>query len=361
MQLFAGAKISHGLESKRAEKAVRESEERARLIVDTASDAFVAVDATSIIVDWNRQAETIFGWSRQEAIGLPWVETMVPQRYREAHLRDLHRFLATDEDSTLNRRIESVALHRDGHEFPVELSMTLLRLGGTYVFNTFIRDITERRAVERMKEEFVSLVSHELRTPLTSIRGSLGLLAGGVLGPLSKKGKRMLDIAVANTDRLIRLLNDILDIERMASGQVIMQKQVCYAADLMAQAAEVMQAMAEKAEVSLSVAPVSVRLQADPDRMLQTLTNLLSNAIKFSPPGATVQLSAERHEGVLSFMVRDQGRGIPADKLDSIFERFQQVHTSDRRDKGGTGLGLAICRSIVQQHGGHIWAESTPG
>jgi CheY-like chemotaxis protein len=222
-------------------------------------------------------------------------------------------------------------------------------------------DITERRAVDQMKDEFVSVVSHELRTPLTSIRGSLGLLASGRLGTLQEKGQRMLEIAVANTDRLVRLINDILDIERMQSGKIALQKQECNAADLMTQAAEAMRALAEKAEVTLSVTPQSERLWADPDRILQILTNLLSNAIKFSSRGSTVWLTAEHQDGHLLVHVKDQGRGIPADKRESIFERFQQVDASDAREKGGTGLGLAICRSIIHQHGGRIWVESTLG
>jgi CheY-like chemotaxis protein len=211
-----------------------------------------------------------------------------------------------------------------------------------------------------MKDEFVSVVSHELRTPLTSIRGALGLLASGLLTTQPEQGKRMLEIAVNNTDRLVRLINDILDIERIESGKVIMAKETCDAANLMIQAADAIRVIAEKAEVTLSVSPVSARLWADPDRIIQTLTNLLGNAIKFSTAGSTVWLTAHLGEQML-FQVKDQGRGIPADKLETIFERFGQIDASDSRKKGGTGLGLAICRSIVQQHEGRIWAESTLG
>jgi signal transduction histidine kinase len=147
----------------------------------------------------------------------------------------------------------------------------------------------------------------------------------------------------------------------MQSGQSTMAKAACDAAELIAQTVEVMQAIAGKAGVTLSVRSQSVRLWADPDRLIQTLTNLLSNAIKFSPPGSRVWLTVEQQADYVLFQVKDQGRGIPVDKLESIFERFQQVDSSDARKKGGTGLGLAICRSIVQQHGGRIWAESTPG
>ena len=171
----------------------------------------------------------------------------------------------------------------------------------------------------------------------------------------------MLEIAVSNTDRLVRLINDILDLERMESGKMSMEKQTCNAADLMTQAVDSVRDLAEKAGVTLSVSPHSARIWVDPDRIIQALINLLSNAIKFSPRGRTIWLSATPQEDQILFQVKDQGRGIPQEKRESIFERFQQVDASDRREKGGTGLGLPITRSIVQQHGGRIWVESTLG
>ena len=224
-----------------------------------------------------------------------------------------------------------------------------------------VRDITERLVVDRMKDEFISVVSHELRTLLTSIRGSLGLMAGGVLGPIPEKAQKMVLIALSNADRLSRLINDILDLERIHSGSVTMDKTECDTAALMGQAAEVMGDIAEEAGVNLSVSHDSLQIWADPDRMIQTFTNLLGNAIKFSPPGGFVSLAAQILEDQVLFQVKDQGRGIPAANLANIFERFQQVDASDSREKGGTGLGLAICRSIVLQHGGRIWAESNVG
>ena len=204
----------------------------------------------------------------------------------------------------------------------------------------------------------------------------MDLLASGVLQSQPGEAQRMLTIASNNTDRLVRLINDILDIERIESGKVEMTKEVCNAADLMIESAEVVQEMAEKAGVTICVYPLASRLWADSDRIIQVITNLLSNAIKFSSPGSTVWLSAELQDkgdvGApgqgsslsvpiphLLIKVRDTGRGIPQDKLESIFERFAQVDASDSRSKGGTGLGLAICHSIIQHHDGQIWAEST--
>jgi DNA-binding response OmpR family regulator/anti-sigma regulatory factor (Ser/Thr protein kinase) len=222
-------------------------------------------------------------------------------------------------------------------------------------------DITERRTLERVRDEFTSVVSHELRTPLTSIRGSLGLLASGVLGPLPDRAQRMTQIAVENTDRLVRLINDILDLERLDSDGLHLRASTCDAEQLIARATEGLLSAAVAADVTLAVDTAPAAFEADADRIIQTLTNLIGNAVKFSPRGGTVQISSVRRGEEILFTVRDAGRGIPADKLEAIFGRFQQVDSTDSRQSGGTGLGLAICRSIVELHGGRIWALSSVG
>ena len=212
-----------------------------------------------------------------------------------------------------------------------------------------------------MKDEFVSVVSHELRTPLTSIYGALKLLATNPVSGLSQEDREMLDIAVTNTDRLVRLVNDVLDLERIESGKVKMIKQPCNAAVLVQEAIEVMRPMANSQNITLIAKPISVFVDADSDRIHQTIINLLSNAIKFSPPDSSVWVTVEDCENEVLFKVIDTGRGIPADILGSIFERFKQVDASDSREKGGTGLGLPICYKIVEEHGGSIWAKSKFG
>jgi CheY-like chemotaxis protein/two-component sensor histidine kinase len=219
------------------------------------------------------------------------------------------------------------------------------------------RDISQRYALDRMKDEFVSTVSHELRTPLTSIRGSLGLLSTGLLGEMGEKASNLLRIAVNNSDRLVRLINDILDLERMQSGRAPLTYRNCDLEELARQAIDAMTPMAEAAKVQLLLEAGPAQVEVDPDRLQQVMTNLLSNAIKFSPASSQVTVSIERLLDGVTISVRDNGRGIPKDKLESIFDRFQQVDASDARQKGGTGLGLAICRTIVMQHGGRIWAE----
>ena len=227
------------------------------------------------------------------------------------------------------------------------------------------RRLTERSELDTLKDEFISTVSHELRTPLTSIRGSLGLLSSGVMGSLDPKAQNLLRIAVTNTDRLIRLINDILDLERMESGRAPLQLRRCSLHELAISAVDTMTPMAEAAAVHIEVTTAGAAdglfFDADADRILQVLTNLLSNAIKFSPAASTIRLQAESTSDSILLRVSDEGRGIPADKLDNIFDRFQQVEPSDARQKGGTGLGLAICRTIVQQHSGSIWAQRNLG
>ncbi len=227
-------------------------------------------------------------------------------------------------------------------------------------------DISERNALDRMKDEFISTVSHELRTPLTSIRAALGLVAGGVLNTNPERAQQMMDIAVRNTDRLVALVNDILELERIGSGKADLHFTHCSLDELFERATSLLQASATRANVRFTLAHTGLNVWADPDRILQTLTNLLSNAIKFSPHTSMmpseIRLSARlRSPGEAVIEVEDQGRGIPEDKLQVIFQRFKQVDASDSRAMGGTGLGLAICASIVAQHGGKIWATSTLG
>lgn len=248
---------------------------------------------------------------------------------------------------------------------------TKKRVKGFFALTT---DISDRKAIERMKDEFIAVVSHELRTPLTSIHTSLKLLATGRLGDLSDDGQQMLEVADDNTDRLVRLVNNVLDLQRIDAGEVTMDRQAYDVAKLLEQSAEAMQTLAQQHEIKIQIQSKSLLVWVDPDYIIRTLTNLIGNAIKFSPAGHIIRLTAEPYRASKTartsktamatqvlFCVQDHGQGIPSHKLTAIFERFQQVDSSDSREKGGTGLGLTICRKIVEQHGGKIWAESQFG
>jgi signal transduction histidine kinase len=206
-------------------------------------------------------------------------------------------------------------------------------------------------------------VSHELRTPLTSLRASLGLISSGSLDKRPEKQKQMLEVAIGNCDRLVRLVNDILDFDRVEKGGLPLHREVLAVGDILRRAADVEHDAALKAQITFRFdTPNDLLVDVDLDRMLQVLAELVSNAIKFSPPQTIIKLAAQaiEHDEVC-VSVSDQGRGIPQDKLDMIFERFQQGDASDSRALGGTGLGLAICKKVVEQLGGRIWAESEPG
>jgi PAS domain S-box-containing protein len=334
-------------QSKRDELALRESEAKYRQLVEQAADAIFLVNADRICLAANARAGAIAAVSPTTLVGQPIDVFMRPADANNTTI-------AGSDDGTAEFWIQRA----DGGLVPVETSTAHLSDGQVQII---ARDISGRKEVERLKDEFVSVVSHELRTPLTSIRGSLGLLAAATLARAPDKAQRMLSVAVTNTDRLIRLINDILDVERIESGTVAMEQTWCDGFELATSVSEALRPIAEKSGVSLRVSGARARIYADADRVTQTLTNLVGNAIKFSPEDTTVDISvAMEHDGA-HFEVRDRGRGIPVDKLEMIFDRFKQVDGSDAREKGGTGLGLAISRSIVRQHGGRIWAENVLG
>ncbi|HYW07993.1 MAG TPA: CHASE3 domain-containing protein [Longimicrobium sp.] len=346
------------LERRQAEATLSGREERYRSLVESASDLIYTTDAGGRLTYVNPPFLATTGYTEAELLGRSAL-SLVRADHRSQVL-DFYREQWSAGQAVTYRRLPIVT--RDEREIWLGQNWVLLTEGGEAVGAQVVaRDITRQYETERMKDEFLSVVSHELRTPLTAIRGSLGLLASGKMGTLQASGQRMLEIAARNTDRLVRLINDLLDLEKMASGKDSLERRPVPAAELIAHAADVMRPMAGEAGVEIATSWTDAELWADPDRILQVLTNLLSNAIKYSPPGSTVQLRAEPVAGEVVFRVTDQGRGIPADKLEAVFERFEQVDSSDARDKGGTGLGLPIARKIAEQHDGRLWVESEWG
>lgn len=353
-----GQWIGREVERQRWEEALRQREERFRGLVENASDLIYVLDRHGRFTYVNPVAVRATGYSEEELLGLHAWE-LLPDEYREEVSTGFSEQIRT---RTRTRYYELPLRTREEREIWLGHSVQILMENDRHIgLQGVARDITAAREMERMKDEFLSVVSHELRTPLTAIRGSLGLLASGRLGTLETQGQRMLEIAAQNSDRLVRLINDLLDIDKMESGQTAIDQKAADAADLIRQSVEMMAPMAAKSQVKLVTSPPHVRIWVDPDRVLQVLTNLLSNAIKFSPTGGTVTIGAERRGEEFLIAVQDEGRGIPSDKLELIFERFHQVDSSDARQRGGTGLGLSIARSIVHQHGGRIWAQSRWG
>jgi two-component system, OmpR family, sensor histidine kinase VicK len=357
-------------EQVRAEGRLRTLTRQSDSILESVGDGIYGIDLDGKVTVVNSAAAQMLGYKQEEMLGRNMHQLIHHSRADGSTYDSIDSPIRKSLTNLDTVRISNeIFWRKDGTSFPVEYvarpqidsqspeSDSLKALGVVVAFT----DTTERRALDRMKDEFISTVSHELRTPLTSLRGALGLLAGGALSSRPEKTQQMLEIAISNSDRLVRLVNDILDLERISSGKTELHSTMCSAEDLLRRAAGVQQTRSPKPNIRIFFAAHGVNVWADPDRILQTLDNLLSNAIKFSPEGSEIHLTARNlDENEALIEVSDQGRGIPADKLEHIFDRFQQGDASDSRAMGGTGLGLAICRSIINQHGGRIWATSAP-
>jgi len=359
---------------KQLEEALRASEERFRRAFDNAPIGIALVSIEGRFLRVNRSICDILKFSETELLARS-LQDITDADNAQVGVSGIQQLLAGD---IAIFQAEERYLQKQGSTVQGSLSVSLVKdhENQPLYFIAQVQDISDRYQVEQMKDEFVSIVSHELRTPLTSIRGALGILKSGVFHDRPEKAEHMLQVALHNSDRLVRLVNDILSLERLKSGKVPLVMEHCQVTDLMQQAVNSVQTLAEQSEIDLCLTPVSASLRASPDAVVQALINLLSNAIKFSTAGGTVWFNAEAIEEremsdhqmptdspipSILFMIRDQGRGIPQDKLDVIFEQFQQVDLSDSRDKAGTGLGLAICKQIVQQHHGQIWVKSCAG
>jgi PAS domain S-box-containing protein len=351
-----GQMLARTRERERAEELSRQQ----KILLHSVADGICGVDRNGLVRFANPAATRLLGAPVASLIGKPvhdLVHGSAPEKKKCAPDCALLKAATGRVPSTG----EDTIYRANGAGFPAEYFLNPILDQGRYSGSVLsFRDISQRFALDRLKDEFVSTVSHELRTPLTSIRGALGLLSSGILGAISDKASNLLRIALTNSDRLVRLINDILDLERAQSGREPLVFRPVQMGDLVRQSMDGMQLMAESAGVLLIHDKTQVEITVDADRLLQVLTNLLSNAVKFSPPNSAVSIMLRPGSSGVTLSVIDQGRGIPADKLEAIFGRFQQVDASDSRQKGGSGLGLAICRAIVSQHNGRIWAERNP-
>ncbi|NQV83865.1 MAG: PAS domain S-box protein [Rhodospirillales bacterium] len=345
-------------ERKQAEEALRQSEARTRAIVDNALDGIITIDERGLIQSVNPAAEGIFGYPEKDLIGRN-ISMLAAEPYRSAHDRYLANYMITSDPKIIGIGREVEGQRANGERFPMDLSVSEIVLDDERAFVGVVRDITERKEMERMKSEFVSTVSHELRTPLTSIRGSLGLVTGGAVGDIPEQAQAMINMAEQNTERLINLVNDILDIEKLESGSMEFQFDAVNLLDIVRDQIDANQGYAEQHEVTFALAEsdTDLMVRGDRDRLGQVLANLLSNAAKFSPSGETITIAAHRHNGAARVSVSDRGLGIPDNFRDAIFSKFTQADSSDTRKVGGTGLGLNISKTIIDKHGGNIGFE----
>ncbi|MFC4472686.1 response regulator [Streptomyces xiangluensis] len=367
---------------RRREEALRLLQDQARSVIDTAQDAFVSIDECGLVIDWNPSAERLFGFSHREAMGRPLTETIIPERYRAAHTAGLQRVLAGGEAHVLGRRVELEALHRDGHEIPVELEVWPLKSAKARCFNAFVRDISERKqagavlaeardqaiAASQAKSQFVASMSHEIRTPMNGVIGLSNLLLDTAL---DAEQRRYAEGIQAAGSALLSLINDILDFSKLEAGKLELdeiafspQSLVEEVASLMAQTPQ-----AQGLELLSDCHPdLPATVLGDAGRLRQVLLNLASNAVKFTESGEVVlraRPAADRPSAastpLLRFEVSDTGIGIAEADQERMFDAFSQADASTTRRYGGTGLGLAICRRLTETMGGSIGVTSRLG
>jgi PAS domain S-box-containing protein len=332
------------------------------LIIEACPIGIMATDKNGKIVLANAEIEKQFGYRKEELIGQR-IDVLVPARARAEHVKHREGFTEKPESRSMGACGDLFGLRRDGTEFPVEVGLSPLGSGENLMVLSVIVDLSERRRIDRLKDEFVATVSHELRTPLTSISGSLGLLVGQQSGNLPEPAARLLVIAHKNSQRLVRLINDILDIEKVESDRIVFNLSRVEVRPLLQRAITENLSLAEAYGVHVRLDVVSVRgeVKADPDRLVQVVTNLLSNAIKFSSTDQEVLVSVEKRGDLVRISVRDHGSGIPAAFRSHIFEKFAQADSTNTRQNGGTGLGLSIVKQIVQRLDGEVCFDDALG
>jgi PAS domain S-box-containing protein len=363
---------------KEAEQRLHDAHEHLRLMVDSALDAVVSMDVDGIIMGWNPQAETTFGWSAEEVIGRSLVETIVPHAYRAAHAEGLRHWRDTGEGAVLNARIEIQALHRDGRLIPVEVAIVPVAVGEETTFSGFIRDISERkraqedleraldvereaaarlRALDEMKDTFLQAVSHDLRTPLAAILGLAITLERGDVGLDEEETRELAGRIEHNARRLERLVTNLLDLDRLGRGVLTPAFEPTDLGNLVRRmVAESDPALRDQVEVSTE--PVIVPV--DPPKVERIVENLLVNAVRHTPRGTPVRVSVTANEHGALIVVEDEGDGVPRELRERIFEEFRQG-TDAPQPSPGVGVGLTLVRRFAEMHHGRAWVEEREG
>ena len=363
-----GAQLGAALENAQLYDEVSKSKAYIEDLVENAGDAIISTDMEDRILTWNRAAEVIFGYSKEEAIGQSMAILLPP-----GHLRELEEIRNKVQLTGLIRNLEVRKKRKDGTIIDVALAVSPIKdkNGNVIGFLHLAKDITEKQRYEqrlkeldKMKSDFVSNVSHELRTPLTAVKGSVDNMLDGLTGLLNEKQSRYLTRIKSNADRLTRLINDILDLSRIEAGKIDLQPAVLSLVALAKEVAEGLRPVAVDKLISLEVASpdAGVTAWADRDKVIQVLMNLIGNAVKFTPTIGKVSVTVERNgDEWVQTSVADTGPGIPLEEANKIFDKFYQIAQAGKQKARGTGLGLAISRALVEMHGGRIWVESEVG
>lgn len=369
-QLAALADLAHWAEAelrsddeRRMAREVNALQRRTEMVLAGVAEGVVGVDRDGAVAFTNTAGRSMLGWPGHGMLGEN-LHAIAHSRHADGSPYPTEECPVTEvlATGTSQRHLSGTFWRRDGNPVPVDWSVGAVLEEGSVVGAVVVfDDVSRRLEVERMEEDFTAIVSHELRTPLTSLKGALKLLDGGVGGEIPDAVKPLLDIAVRNAQRLAQLVDDILDVERSAKGQLQLHRHPVQVAQLMQTAAETVQGTAATQQIHLEVTSTGGVVWGDEHRLIQVLTNLLGNAMRFSTAGSRVWLRSTRDDESVRISVTDEGVGIPQSALDRVFDRFWQVDASVRRTRGGTGLGLAIAKNIALAHGGDISVESEEG
>lgn len=349
-------------ERARIEAGLRESEAHVRAVLDNVPDGIITLTEQGRVESVNPAILRIFGYAEDEMIGMHF-KMLMPESVRDEYDDYIEKHIRAGTGKMIGFGLEITGQRKDSTRFPMELGIGNMWLDSRHLFIGIVRDISERREVERMKSQFMSSVNHELRTPLTSVLGSLGLLAENVGNELSEDGKALLNIARNNVARLARLIGDILDIEDIHSGRLELNRQAIDVVKLATTVVQDAHHQANTAGVTLSFRQdiAQAQVNGDAERLTQALNHLLSNALKFSPRSTNVEIRVGHHEKAIRVAVTDQGPGISDSFRERIFQPFSSGPAAEASFRGGAGLGLSIAKAIIQQHSGTIGYESSGG
>ena len=337
------------------ESALSDQSKQTQLILDNLVDAVICIDRYGLIRAFNHAAEHIFQYKAHEVMGKN-IKQLMPEPDRNLHDRYIKNYHKTGIGQIIGKGREVVGLRKNGQQFPMDLAISESVSRGEIIFIGIVRDITERKRLDTLKSEFVSTVSHELRTPLTSIHGSLKLIEGGVVGDIPEMAQKLIHIAQKNSARLIVLINDLLDVEKLKAGKLRLHLEDIDLSKLVNQVIHDNQGFAANYQVQfiLKQAPHSVFIKADEHRLFQVITNLLSNAAKFSNRAKTVDISISIEHEHAKVEVQDYGKGITKEFQQDVFKAFSQANNGNTRQQGGTGLGLHISKSLIEEMQGEI-------
>jgi PAS domain S-box-containing protein len=368
--------IRYSLDRSISLKTIKQSEKRLKTFFQSGPDAIIVINDREQILEWNPKAETVFGFAADEVVGKPLSEIIIPHQYREAHKKGMHHFLKTGEGPVLNKTIEITALHKKGHEFYVNLSVSNVKLKDEWLFIAFMSDITERKKtedalihkeaellqaklLEEKKDEFISIASHELKTPLTTIKAyiqlALMLSKGNDPAPALQYLSKLDQYIV----KLTYLINELFDVSKIHSGKLQLSPTEIETNSFLTDVLNSMQQITASHKIIVENNE-SARVKIDTLRLEQVITNIINNAAKYSPGKEKIIVNATKNGSHITVSFRDFGIGIPKDQMNKIFDRFYRVDEVSK-DFSGLGIGLFISSEIIKQHGGKIWAESNEG